>query len=156
MVEKAEDHILLVMNDLKLRKNLANFLSDYNTVEVELGKETLEKITSENPMLIVYWQGQDEEGIGDGFLKQLKQDKALKYIPVVMLIQSSKEMKNDILNPGEDEYILKPFSCDVVLMRVKRIIKMHGQEIDLRRLNKQLERKIFEQQQTIEKNERLT
>lgn len=62
----------------------------------------------------------------DGFqvLKKLKQSKSLRDIPVIFL--TAKGMETDMVKGfeiGAKDYIVKPFSPDVLLARVNSILK---------------------------------
>ena len=62
----------------------------------------------------------------DGFevCKQLKQDKKLSNIPLIMLTAKGEEVDRIVgLELGADDYVIKPFSPRELVLRVKAILK---------------------------------
>ena len=62
----------------------------------------------------------------DGFevCKQLKQNKKLSNIPLIMLTAKSEEVDRIVgLELGADDYVVKPFSPRELVLRVKAILK---------------------------------
>ncbi len=87
------------------------------------GEEALEKAQKVKPDLILL---DVIMPVIDGFqvLKKLKQDESLRDIPVIFL--TSKGMEADMVKGfeyGAIDYIVKPFSPDVLLARVTRALR---------------------------------
>ncbi len=62
----------------------------------------------------------------DGFevCKQIKQDKKLTAIPIIMLTAKGEEMDRVVgFELGADDYVVKPFSPRELILRVKAILK---------------------------------
>ena len=56
--------------------------------------------------------------------KQLKQDKKLSNIPLIMLTAKSEEVDRIVgLELGADDYVVKPFSPRELVLRIKAILK---------------------------------
>jgi DNA-binding response OmpR family regulator len=63
--------------------------------------------------------------VSDGFstLRRLKQDPALASIPIMML--TAKGHEEDVvrcLNAGAADYMVKPFSPDELVVRIRKLI----------------------------------
>lgn len=62
----------------------------------------------------------------DGFevCKEIKQDKRLSFVPVIMLTAKSEEVDRVLgLELGADDYVVKPFSPRELVLRVKAIMR---------------------------------
>ena len=62
----------------------------------------------------------------DGFetCKQIKQDKKLSHIPIIMLTAKGEEVDKVVgFELGADDYVVKPFSPRELVLRVKAILK---------------------------------
>jgi len=62
----------------------------------------------------------------DGFetCRQIKQDKKLAHIPIIMLTAKGEEMDKVVgFELGADDYVVKPFSPRELILRVKAILK---------------------------------
>ena len=56
--------------------------------------------------------------------RKIKNDSRVSHIPVVLLTARSKEeQKLEGLECGADDYITKPFSFDILQLRIKRLIQ---------------------------------
>ncbi|MFH1854092.1 MAG: response regulator transcription factor [Candidatus Omnitrophota bacterium] len=69
----------------------------------------------------------------DGFqvCRQVKQDKKLSLIPVIMLTAKGEEVDRVVgLELGADDYIVKPFSPRELILRIKAILKRNKPKED--------------------------
>jgi len=57
---------------------------------------------------------------GDTLCKQLKSDKALKDIPIVLFTASIVRVPEKVKEMGADDYILKPFEPEDLLFKIKK------------------------------------
>jgi signal transduction histidine kinase/ligand-binding sensor domain-containing protein/DNA-binding response OmpR family regulator len=107
-----------------LRDNLKTL---YRIYEAKDGKEGLAKTLSLLPDLIVsdvMMPGMD----GIELCRKIKNDSRVSHIPVVLLTARSKEeQKLEGLECGADDYITKPFSFDILQLRIKRLIQKQEQ-----------------------------
>ncbi|MEY4370313.1 MAG: phosphate regulatory protein [Pseudomonadota bacterium] len=95
----------------------------YKVKNAETGQEALQLIKSTLPDLIVLdWMLPDFSGIE--VCKQIKRDKKLKTIPVLMLTAKS-EAEDKIIGfeNGVDDYLTKPFNNKELILRIKSLLK---------------------------------
>ncbi len=113
-----EDEIPLIT---LLKYNLEK--EGYKVKNAETGQEALQLIKSTLPDLVVLdWMLPDFSGIE--VCKQIKRDKKLKTIPVLMLTAKS-EAEDKIIGfeNGVDDYLTKPFNNKELILRIKSLLK---------------------------------
>ena len=125
--EKAKEHkeitVLVVEDNPDLRKYLYNVMeSKYNILLAENGKAGLLMARKEMPDFILT---DVTMPVMDGItmVHHLKQDSALKNIPIIIL--SAKASVEDQLKgfeEGIDAYLTKPFSVDYLLGRIDAVL----------------------------------
>ena len=137
-----ESKILVVDDDLRnvrvLEMNLK--AEGYNVIAAYNGHEALEKVNAENPDLVlldIMMPGMD----GYEVCKRLRQNKATRSIPIIMLTAYEKglDKKIEALNLGADEFIEKPFKRHEVLARVRSLLRMKSLHDELMMAKKRLE-----------------
>ena len=95
----------------------------YKVKNAETGQEALQLIKSTLPDIVVLdWMLPDFSGIE--VCKQIKRDKKLKTIPVLMLTAKS-EAEDKIMGfeNGVDDYLTKPFNNKELILRIKSLLK---------------------------------
>ncbi|MBU4312612.1 MAG: response regulator transcription factor, partial [Candidatus Omnitrophica bacterium] len=121
----SKEKILIVEDDKNISK-----LVKYNLEKA--GFECIVTITGEKALEVL-----DKEAIDliildimlpemDGFetCKQIKQDKKLSHIPIIMLTAKGEEVDRLVgFELGADDYVVKPFSPRELVLRVKAILK---------------------------------
>jgi DNA-binding response OmpR family regulator len=120
--EKTIGQTILVAEDQRAILNLIEFKlknSGYNVVVVQDGLAALEKAKALLPDLILL---DVMMPLMTGFevLSELKKDTTTRAIPVIIITAQTRE--DDIikgLNLGADDYILKPFSPNEVVARIR-------------------------------------
>lgn len=101
-------------------------LYDCTILEAANGAEGLEAAAKEKPDLILLDVTMPTMD-GVEMLSKLKQDSALKGIPVMMLTaESGKEMVIKIAKLGVRDYIVKPFQEEALIEKVIRIIPLQA------------------------------
>lgn len=110
---------------------LARYLENegYNYIKAKDGSETLEKIRSENPDLVLLDVNMPNK---DGFtvLEEIRADPLTRHIPVIILTAarlSPIEVQLG-LNLGADDYITKPFDRRELLARIRT--KLRNKEVE--------------------------
>ncbi|MCK5534419.1 response regulator transcription factor [bacterium] len=67
--------------------------------------------------------------------KQIKQDKKLAAIPIIMLTAKGEEIDRIVgFELGADDYIVKPFSVRELILRIKAILKRNKKEKTLQNI----------------------
>jgi DNA-binding response OmpR family regulator len=120
--EKTIGQTILVAEDQRAILNLIEFKlknSGYNVIVVQDGLAALEKAKALLPDLILL---DVMMPLMTGFevLSELKKDTTTRAIPVIIITAQTRE--DDIikgLNLGADDYILKPFSPNEVVARIR-------------------------------------
>jgi signal transduction histidine kinase/DNA-binding response OmpR family regulator len=117
------EQILIVEDDLELRRFMREILSDHYTVlEARDGDEGLARAFEHMPDLLVsdvLMPGLD----GLTLCRRLKKDERSSHIPVVLLT-SRAELDSRVqgLETGADDYIGKPFSPRELLTRIRNLL----------------------------------
>lgn len=116
--------ILVIDDDDELRNYIRQFLKeDYTVYEAASAEQGLEWLKQSEPDIIVcdvVMQGMS----GVEFCAMLKNSKEFGYIPVILLTgTSSPEVKLKGIECGADDYITKPFEKELLMARIKGLLK---------------------------------
>jgi ligand-binding sensor domain-containing protein/CheY-like chemotaxis protein/nitrogen-specific signal transduction histidine kinase len=122
ITEKAT--ILLIDDNLELRRYIKHLLIDsftiYEANNAETGFEIINKSEPDIIVCDVVMQGIS----GVEFCSKIKESPSLSHIPVILLTSSSSpEIKLKGIECGADDYITKPFENDLLIARIKGILK---------------------------------
>ena len=119
--------VLIVEDDGEIRGLLTNFLSenDFEVNEAKDGKVASDFIANEKYDIILMDMMLPFKS-GDVLIRELRdsKDKAKSVTPVIVL--SAKTMKDtrlEVLRMGADDYIIKPFDLDEVLVRIEVVLR---------------------------------
>jgi len=118
--------LILVVDDdiinIQLLKNLLD--SQYSVITATNGIEAIDSVVEQHPDLIILdimMPGMD----GVEVFQQLKKNPQVSDIPVIFLTSKNTEKDEvDALQIGAVDYIVKPFSPNVVLQRVAKQIEI--------------------------------
>lgn len=120
--------VLIIDDNNDIRTYLRSALSNlYKVSEAADGKTGLEIARRIVPDIII---SDIMMPIMDGleFCNQLKNDKAISHIPVILLTaRSLDEQRAEGYNHGADAYIAKPFSLHLLLSRIENLIQSRRQ-----------------------------
>ncbi len=116
--------ILIVEDNKELRAYIKSCLnSNYRVFEASNGKEGLEIALNQMPDIII---SDIMMPVMDGLqlCKKIKEDINTSHIPVILLTArvSMLQMKEG-LELGADDYITKPFSSSVLLLKIKNVLQ---------------------------------
>ncbi len=115
-------NILLVDDDALLRRSLAFRLENagYPTVTAANAEEALKMVQANPPDLVLL----DIALPGMDGLDALKHFRDEYHIPVIFLTGRSRELDEILgLELGAEDYITKPFQLDVLLARIKTVLR---------------------------------
>ncbi len=120
-----KSRILIIEDEEDIRElvryNLAR--ENLDVVEADSGEAGLELVAQEQPDLILLdlmLPGKD----GMQVCRELKENKAMRDIPVVMMTARGEETEIVAgLEAGAEDYIVKPFSPKVLVARVKAVLR---------------------------------
>ena len=128
------NRILIVEDDAEIRKLLAGFLNGrgYTVTEAEDGREASAVMMAELfdvillDMMLPYKNGET-------LIRELKEDPSdteRSRTPVIVISAKSKlDTRLEVLRMGADDYIIKPFDLEEVLVRIEVVLRrLHEQE----------------------------
>jgi two-component system chemotaxis response regulator CheY len=122
---------VLVVDDFptmrRIVKNLIKQVGFESIDEAEDGQQAWNKLKSGNFGLILCdWNMPKMEGID--LLKNIRQDAALKDIPFIMITaEAEKEKVIEALKAGVDNYIVKPFTAEVLREKLEKVAERKPQ-----------------------------
>ncbi len=122
-----QDIRVLVVDDMstmrRIIKTILNQLGYSNIEEAENGKQALGKLKKEKfDFVITDWNMPEMDGLE--LVKQIRSDDDLKSIPVLMVTaEAKKENVMEALKAGVNNYIVKPFTPEVLKEKMEKIFK---------------------------------
>jgi len=123
-------HILMVEDDPALSEMLTYNLnsSGFETTLVADGDEAVSTILDEQPDLIILdWMLPNLSGIE--ICRQIRANAEIRHLPVIML--TAKGEDPDLvrgLNTGADDYVIKPYSPNELIARVRALLRRSNPE----------------------------
>lgn len=114
--------ILIVEDDVEINKVLVKFLSEngYDTISAFNGKEAYEKWEQENPELILMDLMLPMKS-GERVIKEIREK---SNVPIIVIsAKSAMEARLEVLRTGADDYILKPFDLNEVMVRMQVVLR---------------------------------
>ena len=122
-----QDIRILVVDDMstmrRIIKTILNQLGYSNIEEAENGKQALGKLKKEKfDFVITDWNMPEMDGLE--LVKQIRADDELKSLPVLMVTaEAKKENVMEALKAGVNNYIVKPFTPEVLKEKMEKIFK---------------------------------
>lgn len=120
-------HVLVVDDELQIRRFLKISLeaNGYHVQEVDTGEEAIIRTAQLHPDLVILDLGLPDM---DG-LEVLKRLREWTKVPVIVLsVRDSDRDKIAALDAGADDYLIKPFSVDELMARI-RVAQRHAQPL---------------------------
>ncbi len=122
---KTKKRILIVEDEEPIRTMLRFALesADFDVIEAEDTREAKRLLGEKLPDLILLdWMLPSMSGVE--FTRQLKKDRILMNIPIIMLTAKAEEdNKVKGLESGVDDYIIKPFSPRELIARIRAVLR---------------------------------
>jgi two-component system KDP operon response regulator KdpE len=115
-------NILIVDDEPQIRRVLRTTLTSqgYTVAEARTGDEALELIRSDRPDLILL----DVNMPGRSGLETCREIRATTDIPVIMLtVRNTEHDKVQALDAGADDYVVKPFSSEELMARIRATLR---------------------------------
>lgn len=123
-LDKDKPLVLLVEDNSDMRHYIRNILQqEYNVVEAEDGEQGYEVARKLVPDLIL---SDLMMPVSDGmeFCRKIRTDRLLGHVPFVLLTANSEEkVQEESFENGADGYIVKPFSKQLLMARLKAVLK---------------------------------
>ncbi len=140
--------ILLIDNDIEYQALITNALEPANyRINTALdGEDGFQLAKKDRPdLVIIAIELQDS----NGYLisKRFKEDESLKNVPIILISRDAKPKdfeQHRKLKIKADEYLLKPFSEDVLLSKVQNLIGFHITEKEFELMQEHLNTMIQE------------
>ena len=159
-----EPAIILVVDDLPQNVRLLEAVlapRGYTVVQATSGHEALQRVASE-PIDLVLLDIVMPEMDGYEVCRTLRADPATRFLPIVMITASGEQEKVVAIESGADDFIAKPFDHAELLARVGSLLRIkryhdtiEKQAVELAAWNRQLEQRVQEQVDALERMGRL-
>lgn len=119
------DVVLIVDDNADMRRHITSLIgSNYDTLTAGNGLEALEKIRKCRPCLVLSDIMMPELD-GVGLLKEVKQDPEIAQTPIILITaRAGEESRIEGFEIGADDYLVKPFSTNELLARIKAQVRM--------------------------------
>ncbi len=107
----------------RIIKTILNQLGYSNIEEAENGKQALAKLKKEKfDFVITDWNMPEMDGLT--LVREIRSDEELKALPVLMVTaEAKKENVMEALKAGVNNYIVKPFTPEVLKEKMEKIFK---------------------------------
>lgn len=124
-------HLLLIDNDDEMTKLLTTVFSPvYEITTVSNDADGYEQCVKEQPDIIIsetFISG----GSGIELCKHLKSNVKTSHIPIVLITSNPSEKQHiEAIRAGVDDYIIKPFNADILLLRCNRLVRFYKKRSD--------------------------
>jgi adenylate cyclase len=158
------DPLILVVDDLAPNVRLLEAVlspKGFRVVTASSGAEALDVLGKEHPDLVlldILMPGMD----GYQVCRRIREDPGTAFLPVIMITASGEEEKIRAIESGADDFVNKPFDQAELLARVRSLVRVkryhdtiENQAAELTRWNHELEQRVQEQVEQLERMNRL-
>jgi adenylate cyclase len=160
----SEQTTILVVDDLPQNVRLLEAVfvpRGYAVLAAGSGREALERAATD-PVDLVLLDIVMPEMDGYEACRALRADPATAFLPVVMITASGDQEKIAAIEAGADDFVTKPFDQSELLARVRSLVRIkqyhdtiERQASELAAWNRQLEQRVDEQVEELERMGRL-
>jgi class 3 adenylate cyclase len=158
------DPLILIVDDLPQNVRLLDAVLSprgFRVVSASSGEEALDVLGKEHPDLVlldILMPGID----GYEVCRRIRADPGTAFLPVIMITASAGEEKTRATESGADDFIHKPFDQAELLARVRSLVRIkryhdtiEHQKAELARGNRELEQRVQDQVEQLERAGRL-
>src|SRR6516165_3050667 len=158
------DPLILVVDDLPQNVRLLDAVlspQGFRVATASSGQEALDALGKEHPDLVlldILMPGMD----GYEVCRRIREDPETAFLPVIMITASGGEEKIRAIDSGADDFVNKPFDQAELLARVRSLVrvkryhdKIENQAAELARWNRELEQRVQDQVEQLERVGRL-
>jgi len=158
------DPLILVVDDLAPNVRLLEAVLSprgFRVATASSGAEALDVLSKERPDLVlldIVMPGMD----GYEVCRRIREDPETAFLPVIMITASGEEEKIRAIESGADDFVNKPFDQAELLARVRSLVRVkryhdtiENQAAELTRWNHELEQRVQEQVEQLERMNRL-
>jgi adenylate cyclase len=160
----SEPATILVVDDLPQNVRLLEAVlapRGYTVLGAASGREALERVASD-PVDLVLLDIVMPEMDGYEVCRALRADPATAFLPIVMVTASGDQEKIAAIEAGADDFVTKPFNGSELIARVRSLLRIkqyhdtiERQASELAAWNRQLEERVQEQVEALERMGRL-
>jgi len=118
-------NILVVDDEPQIRRVMRSTLSSrgYVISEAKTGEEALETMREERPDLVLL----DMNMPGMGGIEACREIRRASDVPIIMLtVRNAERDKVAALDAGADDYVVKPFSIEELLARIRAALRRYS------------------------------
>lgn len=130
-MDQTVKHALIVEDDREIRGLLVNLLQEngFETAEAGDGTVASDKINNETYDIILMDMMLPYKS-GDVLIQELRSlpDKRKQTPVIVLSAKTMKDTRLEVLRMGADDYIIKPFDLDEVLVRIEVVLRRSDAE----------------------------
>jgi adenylate cyclase len=158
------DPLILVVDDLAQNVRLLEAVlspKGFRVAAASSGEGALDVLSNEHPDLVlldIVMPGMD----GYEVCHRIRQNPETAFLPVIMITASGEEEKIRAIESGADDFVNKPFDQAELLARVRSLVRVkryhdtiEQQAAELARWNRELEQRVQEQIEQLERASRL-
>ncbi|MCF0062882.1 ATP-binding protein [Dyadobacter chenwenxiniae] len=145
--EEADELVLIVDDNADMRQHIQSLIATkYRTITATNGLDALEKMQKYKPTLILSDIMMPEVD-GIELLKRVKANPETSQLPVILITaRAGEDSKIEGYEIGADDYLVKPFSANEMLARIKSQIKINNSRkkifLDQKSFTDKLEQKV--------------
>lgn len=151
-------NILIVDDELPLQKLYAKALcrEGYSIQTAGTGKKALKKLNESPPDIVLLDIGLPDMS-GFDILAHIRSDRQFAQVFVIVITGFGTSVEHRIqgLKSGADDYLHKPVDRNVLLVRVKSLVRIRQTESKLRLVNKTLENRVAQRTAELRESNRI-